>query len=50
MDTTLEHWIDVACAIAGRNLTATEWTNAFGNRPYHESCPQSSQREKDLPR
>ena len=28
-DTRPEHWIDVACAIAGRNLTETEWTETF---------------------
>ena len=38
-DTRLETWIDRACAIAGRDLTTTEWEQAFGDRPYHETCP-----------
>jgi hypothetical protein len=40
MDTRPEHWIEVACAIAGRNLTEEEWKDAFGDRPYHKTCPQ----------
>ena len=39
IDTRLETWIDRACAIAGRDLTTTEWEQAFGDRPYHETCP-----------
>ena len=33
------HWLDAACALAGRNLTPDEWDqylSAFGD--YHESC------------
>ena len=41
MDTRLEHWIDVACRIAGRNLTKEEWSDAFDDRPYHETCPEN---------
>jgi WD40 repeat protein len=36
-----EHWIDVACTIAGRNLTEKEWSDAFGDRPYRETCSPS---------
>ena len=32
-------WIEHACQVAGRNLTETEWRDAFGDRPYHETCP-----------
>jgi WD40 repeat protein len=38
-DTNVEHWIDYACRLAGRNLTDTEWRNAFGDRLYRETCP-----------
>ena len=27
-----------ACRVAGRNLTETEWRDAFGDRPYRETC------------
>ena len=43
LDTRLEHWIEVACAIAGRNLTEDEWSDAFDDRPYRETCPKASQ-------
>jgi WD40 repeat protein len=32
-------WTEFACAIAGRNFTQDEWRDAFGARPYHETCP-----------
>ena len=38
LDTRLETWVERACAIAGRNLTTDEWRQAFGDRPYHETC------------
>jgi WD40 repeat protein len=38
-DTRPEHWIDVACDIAGRNLTEAEWTESFPGRPYRPTCP-----------
>ena len=31
-------WINHACRVAGRNLTAHEWRDAFGDRPYRETC------------
>ena len=34
LDTRPEHWIQHACAIAGRNLTLDEWSDAFNDRPY----------------
>ena len=37
-DTRPEDWIDHACAVAGRNLTADEWRDTFGDRPYHDTC------------
>ena len=40
-DTRVEKWIERACTIAGRNLTTDEWRDAFGDRPYHETCPHS---------
>lgn len=38
-DTRPERAIEYACQIAGRNLTADEWRDALGTRPYHETCP-----------
>ncbi|WP_165553905.1 BTAD domain-containing putative transcriptional regulator [Kribbella capetownensis] len=38
-DTRIERAIATACAMAGRNLTADEWRQAFGNRPYESTCP-----------
>jgi WD40 repeat protein/DNA-binding SARP family transcriptional activator len=35
-------WIEHACRVAGRNLTETEWRDAFGDRPYRETCPRAS--------
>jgi WD40 repeat protein len=32
-------WIEHACRVAGRNLTADEWRDAFGDRPYRQTCP-----------
>ncbi|MFT3854901.1 MAG: hypothetical protein QM733_19510 [Ilumatobacteraceae bacterium] len=35
------HWATTACDIAGRNLTAAEWSRYFGPAmPYHATCPQ----------
>jgi WD40 repeat protein len=38
-DTRINQTIADACAMAGRNLTPGEWTQAFGNRPYEKTCP-----------
>jgi WD40 repeat protein/DNA-binding SARP family transcriptional activator len=38
-DTRPEHWIEQACAVAGRNFTEAEWRDTFGARPYHQTCP-----------
>jgi WD40 repeat protein len=38
-DTDPATWEAHACAVAGRNLTDEEWSDAFGNRPYRETCP-----------
>jgi WD40 repeat protein len=38
-DTRVEHWIEFACRVAGRNLTDAEWRDTFGDRPYRETCP-----------
>jgi WD40 repeat protein/DNA-binding SARP family transcriptional activator len=38
-DIRLETWVERACSIAGRSLTPDEWRGAFGNRPYHPTCP-----------
>jgi hypothetical protein len=39
-DTRTGTWIERACSIAGRNLTAHEWTFFFPSRPYHATCAQ----------
>jgi WD40 repeat protein len=38
-DTSAERAIEFACQVAGRNLTEDEWRDAFGSRPYRETCP-----------
>jgi WD40 repeat protein len=38
-DTNPMSWAAFVCAVAGRNLTPDEWSNAFGTRPYHQTCP-----------
>jgi len=37
-DTRPETWVEFACAVAGRNFTEDEWREAFGSRPYRETC------------
>ncbi len=43
-DTRRESWVDFACTVAGRKLTEDEWRDAFGSRPYHETCPAAAVR------
>ena len=38
-DTRPQRAVEVACDIAGRNLTREEWLDALPTRPYHETCP-----------
>ena len=33
------HWLDIACRIAGRNLTQAEWHQYLPSRPYQITCP-----------
>lgn len=33
------NFIDAACELVGRNLTLDEWQTFFGDRPYHQTCP-----------
>ena len=38
-----EHWVQGACAIAGRNLTQAEWDQYVGDlAPYRSTCAQVS--------
>ncbi|MFG1628696.1 BTAD domain-containing putative transcriptional regulator [Kribbella sp. NPDC049227] len=37
-DTRLEHAIETACRMAGRDLTEQEWRENFGDRPYRKTC------------
>jgi WD40 repeat protein/DNA-binding SARP family transcriptional activator len=39
-DTDPDAWVRHACTVAGRNLTTDEWRDAFGDRPYRETCPR----------
>jgi hypothetical protein len=34
------HWSDIACRIAGRNLTRAEWTQYLPDRTYAATCPE----------
>jgi len=38
-DTRIEHAIQYACRMAGREFTESEWTEEFGDRPYRKACP-----------
>lgn len=42
-DTRPQHLLDVACRLAGRNLTAAEWGEHVGDRPYERTCPDLAQ-------
>jgi hypothetical protein len=33
------HWETIACRIAGRNLTRTEWNLYLPDHPYQTTCP-----------
>ena len=36
-----DHWIEAACRLAGRNLTAEEWATNIGDlAEYRPTCPQ----------
>jgi len=35
----LDEAIRLACSVAGRNLTAEEWEQYFGDADYHRTCP-----------
>ena len=39
LDTNIDHWVAAACDLAGRNLSDTEWTDAFGERDHRQTCP-----------
>jgi WD40 repeat protein len=39
IDLRPDRWVEHACAVAGRNLTRSEWRDVFGDRPYRETCP-----------
>ena len=37
-DASVAPWIEYACALAGRSLTAVEWREYVGDRPYTPTC------------
>ena len=40
-DLDVEHWVEAACRVAGRNLTHAEWDRHVGDlAPYHLTCPE----------
>ena len=39
-DLDVTRWEQLACQIAGRNLTPTEWHRYLPHQPYHTTCPQ----------
>jgi hypothetical protein len=38
-DTRGDAWEAEACAVAGRNLTRSEWAELLPRRPYRSTCP-----------
>jgi hypothetical protein len=34
-----EDLVDLACRLAGRNLTREEWSQYLGGEPYRKTCP-----------
>lgn len=42
-DVDVNSWKKRACAIANRNLTAAEWKQYFGDKPYARACPDLPQ-------
>jgi WD40 repeat protein len=38
-NTSVEHTLEYACQMAGRNLSQDEWQNNYGDRPYQQTCP-----------
>ena len=38
-DTRVGSWTRRACALAGRNLSRTEWRQFFPSRPFRATCP-----------
>jgi DNA-binding SARP family transcriptional activator/WD40 repeat protein len=39
-DTDVDHALDFACRVAGRDFTEAEWAAQFGTRAYQEVCPE----------
>ncbi|GAB4578950.1 MAG: hypothetical protein Fur0022_16870 [Anaerolineales bacterium] len=33
-------WLNLACQLAGRNFSQSEWVQFFGSQPYKATCPQ----------
>ena len=40
-------WLERACVVAGRGLTAQEWPAVFGDRPYDPACENELSAEPD---
>ena len=40
-DLDVDHWVEAACRLAGRNLTAQEWADNIGElAEYRPTCPE----------
>ena len=39
LSTDVDSWLGFACAVAGRNLTAQEWRDTFGDEAFRTTCP-----------
>ena len=37
-DVSYDNWMNRACQIANRNLSPAEWSQHFGDEPYHKTC------------
>jgi WD40 repeat protein len=35
-----DQWQAIACRVAGRNLTQSEWAEYLGDKPYRATCPE----------
>jgi WD40 repeat protein len=38
--TNIDQVLEMACKLAGRNLSQEEWTQYFPDEPYHQTCPE----------
>jgi len=39
-DLKVNHWLETACQVVGRNFTRIEWEKYFSNDEYRKTCEQ----------